>query len=267
MAETIAFANLKGGTGKTTLCINIAAHLALHDSSVKVLVIDFDPQASVTSGLGIDSKSLENSIYDVVLSQCEGYDGVPMTQVILETEIENLHLAPSEVDLSAAVWVMQHATDRVGILHRVLEPIQQFYDYILIDLPSDIGLFTLNGLYVADQIVVPLDPSVFALEAFENLKIYCSDLKKSLNQATADFIIVLNRYVKGKTSANKAKMLSPSQEIEAASKLMPYSLFIVPESVVVYRAQQAGIPVAKLSPKSVLDNAFRAIATHLSNNT
>ncbi|MEM9907847.1 MAG: AAA family ATPase [Cyanobacteria bacterium P01_D01_bin.44] len=262
MASKIAFANLKGGTGKTTLCINVAAQLALHNSK-KVLVVDFDPQANATSGLGIDSQSLTHSIYDAVLTQCEGYDGVPITQIILETEIENLHLAPSELDFSAAALVMQGAKDRAGILARILEPVQQFYDYILIDLPSDIGLFTLNGLYAADRIVVPIDLSIFALEGFENLKIYCSDLEKKLGKAGAQFTIVLNRSVKPRVSAKKAKTPSPSQEIETAIKAMSYPLFTVPDSVIVYRAQQAGVPVAKFSPKSGLDNAFGAIANYL----
>ncbi|MEM9487015.1 MAG: AAA family ATPase [Cyanobacteria bacterium P01_F01_bin.116] len=261
MSSVITFANLKGGTGKTTLCINVAAHLAKNH---QVLVVDFDPQANATSGLGIDSKQLECSIYDAVLSQCQGYDDVPITQIIVETEVENLHLATSELDFSAAAVVMQTAQDNLDILTRVLEPIQQFYDYILIDLPSGMGMFVLNGLRVADQIVVPLDLSVFSLESFENLKIYCSDLEQAMGIAMAPFTIVLNRYVKARTSAKKTSTRGPSQEIESAVKAMSYDLFTVPDSVIVYRAQQAGIPVRDYSPKSSIDNAFGAIANYLS---
>src|SRR5436309_949103 len=92
-AQCIAFANHKGGTGKTTSCLSIAGYLA--KSGSKVLVVDFDPQANATSGLGIDKKTLHYSMYDAVLDQCDGHKGVPITHVIVETDVKNLHLAPS----------------------------------------------------------------------------------------------------------------------------------------------------------------------------
>ncbi|MGB8707390.1 MAG: AAA family ATPase [Dehalococcoidia bacterium] len=99
-AQCIAFANHKGGTGKTTSCLSIAGYLAKSDN--KVLVIDFDPQASAILGLGIDLMALERSMYDAVLDRCDGHEGVPITRVILETDVENLHVAPSEFDLGVA---------------------------------------------------------------------------------------------------------------------------------------------------------------------
>ncbi len=100
VAECVVFANCKGGTGKTTSCLSIAGYLA--KSGSKVLVVDFDPQANATSGLGIETLTLKYSMYDAVLDQCDGYEGVPITQVILETDVENLHIAPSELDLAVA---------------------------------------------------------------------------------------------------------------------------------------------------------------------
>src|SRR5882757_3789367 len=99
-AQCIAFANHKGGTGKTTSCLSIAGYLA--KSGSKVLVVDFDPQANATSGLGIDKTKLAHSMYDAVLDLIDGYQGVPLTQVIVETDIPNLHLAPAEFDLAVA---------------------------------------------------------------------------------------------------------------------------------------------------------------------
>ena len=99
-AECIVFANHKGGTGKTTSCLSIAGFLA--KSGSKVLVVDFDPQANATSGSGIDTLTLKYSMYDAFLDQCDGYEGVPITQVILETDVGNLHVAPSELDLAVA---------------------------------------------------------------------------------------------------------------------------------------------------------------------
>ena len=118
-AQCIVFANHKGGTGKTTTCLSIAGCLA--GSGYKVLVVDFDPQASATSGLGIDGMSLRASMYDAVLDQCEGQEGVPITQVILETDMENIHIAPSELDLGVAEILMQRSRNRTSILHRIME--------------------------------------------------------------------------------------------------------------------------------------------------
>ena len=112
-AECIVFANHKGGMGKTTSCLSIAGYLA--KSGSKVLVVDFDPQANATSGLGIDMMSLKYSMYDAVLDQCDGYEGVPVTRVILETGMENLHVAPSEFDLGVAQVLMQRTKDRADI--------------------------------------------------------------------------------------------------------------------------------------------------------
>jgi chromosome partitioning protein len=104
-AECIVFTNPKGGSGKTTSCLSIGGYLARSGS--KVLVVDFDPQANATSGLGIDRITLQHSIYDAVLNHCDGYKGVPITQVILwETGVENLHIAPSELDLGVVEVLM-----------------------------------------------------------------------------------------------------------------------------------------------------------------
>lgn len=99
-AECIVLANHKGETGKTTSCLSIAGYLA--NSGKKVLVVDFDPQANTTSGLGIDTIAVKYSMYDAVLDQCNGYEGVPITQAILETDVEKLHVVPSELDLAVA---------------------------------------------------------------------------------------------------------------------------------------------------------------------
>src|SRR3954469_3031975 len=99
-AQCIAFANHKGGSGKTTSCLSIAGYLAKTGS--KVLVVDFDPQANATSGLGIDKKTPPYTMYDAVLDKCDGQEGVPITRVIVETDVENLHVAPAEFDLAVA---------------------------------------------------------------------------------------------------------------------------------------------------------------------
>src|SRR6478735_1233096 len=124
-AQCIAFANHKGGTGKTTSCLSIAGYLA--KSGSKVLVVDFDPQANATSGLGIDKTSLRYSMYDAILNQCDGHEGVTIAHVIVETDIHNLHLAPSEFDLAVAECYMLNSRDRTNLLNHALERVKPFY--------------------------------------------------------------------------------------------------------------------------------------------
>ena len=181
----------------------------------------------------------------------------------METEVENIHLAPSELDLSAAPMVMQQTKDRVGILNRILEPVKGFYDYILIDVPSDSGLFMLNTLRAAQHIVVPLDSSVFALEALEKLLTFSQEVEEMSGHATDKFTIVLNQYKKSRSSTRKTANPSPSEEIEAQLQTMGYQVFTVPESILVYRSQQAGMPISHYEPNSKIAKAYERIANSL----
>jgi len=262
-AESVAFANYKGGTGKTTSCLSIAGYLA--KSGSKVLVVDFDPQANATSGLGIDVRSLHYSMYDVVLSQCDGYEGVPLTRAILETDVENLHIAPSEMDLAVAEVLMQHTRNKTSIVNRILEEVEPLYNYILIDLPPSSGLFSINGLCASDQVVVPLEPSIFSLEALDNLRTAFDDIKRmtthSINQTTA----VLIRYAKPNIFSRIFRKLNPSQEVEATLKEMFNSVFTVPDSVKIYEAQRAGIPISHFAPGSKVGKAYAEITKSIVN--
>ena len=263
MPYTIAFVNLKGGIGKTTICLNVAAHMAQRKERGRVLVVDFDPQANATSALGIDQKTLNYSIYDALLNQCEEGHGVPITKVIVETSVEDLHLAPSDLDLGSAIMVMHPAPDRVGLLRRLLEPVRSFYDYILIDTPSDTGLFVLNSLRAADDVLVPLDLSVFSLNALENLKLYCHDLEQMTGHRLGPFTIVLNRCTPPSPTSKKSNRTTPAMEMLTAIKAMSHPIFTVPESVLAYRAQLAGLPILQHSPNSSINKAYAAIANHL----
>ena len=266
MAKTIAFANLKGGTGKTTICINIAGCLTIINPKSRILVVDFDPQANATSGLGIDENNLENSIYDVILNQFNQYQGVPITQAILATQIENLHLVPSELNLATASILMQQGKDKVGTLNRILTLIKSYYNYILIDVPSDTGLFMLNSLRAADEAVIPIDSSVFSLEALEKFKIYCQNIQEITIHKINRFTVVFNRYTKSKVSHKSKKSLKNSifEEIEEAVKRMSYPLYKIPESLLVYRSQQEGMPISHISPTSQIVKNYMEIARYLS---
>ena len=264
-AECIVFANHKGGTGKTTSCLSIAGYLA--KSGSKVLVVDFDPQANATSGLGIDVMSLKYSMYDAVLDQCDGYEGVPITQVILETDVENLHLTPSELDLTVAEVIMQSTRDRAGILNRILEKVRPLYDYILIDLPPGSGLLMINGLCASDQVVVPLDPSIFSLEALQNLKISFDDIRRMAGHPVNQTTAVLIRYVKPNLFSRMFHRRNPSQEVETRLREMFETVFIVPDSIEIYETQRLGVPISHYAPGSGVGRAYAEITKSISTNT
>jgi len=261
-AECIVFANTKGGTGKTTSCLSIAGYLA--KSGSKVLVVDFDPQANATSGLGIDAMTLKYSMYDVVLAQCDGYEGVPITQVILETDVENLHVAPSELDLVVAEVLVQRTRNRTGILNRALEEVRPLYDYILIDLPPSSGPLMINGLCASDQVVVPVDPSIFSLEALECLSALFRDIKRMAGHSINQITVILIRYVRPNLFSRMLRKHNPSQEIEARLREMFHTVFIVPYSTETYEAQREGIPISHHAPRSRIGRAYAKIAEGIS---
>ena len=264
-AECIAFANHKGGTGKTSSCLSIAGHLA--KSGAKVLMVDFDPQANATSGMGIDTAVLQHSIYDAVLAQCDGYQGLPVTQVVLETDVVNLHVVPSELDLAAAEVIMQHTGKRTGILKRALEEVRPLYHYILIDLPPSAGLLTINGLCASDQVVVLLEPSTFSLETLGNLRTVFGDIRRMAGCPISRVTVVLNRYQKRSIFSRAFHRCSPSQEVEARLREMFDTVFVVPESVEIYKAQREGIPVSHYAPGSKVARAYAKIAESICRGT
>ena len=265
VAECVAFANCKGGTGKTTSCLSIAGYLA--KSGSKVLVVDFDPQANATSGLGVDTMTLKYSMYDAILDQCDSYESVPITRVILETDIENLHIAPSKLDLAVAEVLVQHTKNRSGILNQVLEKVRPLYDYILIDLPPGSGLLTINGLCASDQVVVPLDPGIFSLEALYNLKASFQDIKRMAGHPINGITALLIRYVKPDVFSRILRRRNPSQEIEARLRTMFETVFVVPDSIEIYETQRKGVPISHYAPRSRVGRAYAEITKSISINS
>lgn len=194
MGKIVSIANQKGGVGKTTTAINLASALGILEK--KVLLIDSDPQANATSGLGVVLDEDDQTIYDCLINN------TPAHEVIYETNVPNLDIIPSSIDLVGAEIELVNEHDREYILSKAISPLKEVYDYIIIDCLPSLGLITINALTASDSVLVPIQCELFSLEGFSKLNNTISMVQSSLNDNLEIEGIVLSMYDKRLKMAN-----------------------------------------------------------------
>ena len=246
MIRVTACTNQKGGVGKTTTVVNLAASLAL--SGTSTLVIDLDPQGNATSGLGVDRRTLERSIYHVLI------DRDPLDELIMATAIEGLDLVPSSLQLSGAEVELVPVPARERRLSASLAEMTRHYDRVLIDCPPSLGLLTLNALTAADGVLIPIQTEYYALEGLSQLVNTIRRVREGLNpQLEIDGVLLTMYDARTNLSAQVAA------EVRRHLNGTVYQT-VVPRSVRLSEAPSHGLPVALYDPGSRGAVAYRTLA-------
>lgn len=244
MAKTIAIVNQKGGVGKTTTCVNLAA--ALKEEGARVLVCDFDPQANATSGFGVDKTTVSPNIYDVLIN------GADVKRAVVETPYGDV--LPANKALTGATVEMIGIDKREYLLKNALEQLSDRYDYILIDCPPSLELLTLNSLCAADTIMVPVQCEYYALEGLSDLLSTIRIVKRSLNPAIELEGVVLTMY-DGRTNLSM-------QVAEEVKRHFPGQVYatVIPRNVRLAEAPSYGKPVSAYDSLSRGAEAYQELA-------
>ena len=237
MGKAIAIFNQKGGVGKTTTNINLAACLAIRGK--KVLILDIDPQGNTTSGIGVTKRNLKNTVYNILIDK--DYDP---RKAIIKTNVENLDLIPASVDLAGAEVELVGMEGRESALKDGLEKIKGNYDYIFIDCPPSLGLLTINSLAAVDSVLVPIQCEFYALEGVSQLVSTIDLVKRSLNPKLEIQGVILSMF-DGRTNLS----LQVVQEVKKYFGNKVYAT-VIPRNVRLAEAPSYGMPITEYDPKS-----------------
>lgn len=249
MAKVISIANQKGGVGKTTTSVNLAAALGVNNKNT--LLIDMDPQGNSTSGVGIDKRTLKYTAYDILV------EGVSAKDVIKHTEFKCLDILPASIDLAAAELEIAEVKHREALLKNAIAPVRGEYDYIIIDCPPSLGLITTNALCVSDTILVPIQCEYYALEGLSQLMNTVRRVKRQYNDHIELEGVLLTMY--------DGRLNLTQQVVEEVKKYFPRKVFstVIPRGVRLSEAPSFGQPVMYYDKSSKGSIAYMNLADEI----
>ena len=246
MRRTIAIANQKGGVGKTTTAINLSACLA--EKGKKVLAVDMDPQGNMTSGLGVDKDSVENTIYNLIIGEAK------MEEVLIKDVLENLDIIPTNIDLSGAEIELLDVEEKEYIVRNEINKIKDNYDFIIIDCPPSLSMLTINAMTTADSVLVPIQCEYYALEGLSQLIHTVKLVRDRLNPKLTIEGVVFTMY--------DARTNLSLQVVENVKDNLEQTIYktIIPRNIRLAEAPSYGIPINKYDPKSAGAEGYLRLA-------
>ena len=252
MGKIIAVANQKGGVGKTTTAVNLAASLG--DRGKKVLLVDTDPQGNSTSGVGVDRRSCPTTVYQVMI------EGAKARDALVKTDFKNLQLLPSNMDLAAAELELASMENREAVLKNALASLRGEFDYLLIDCPPSLGLLTTNALTAADTLLIPIQCEYYALEGLSQLMNTVRRVKRQYNELLDIEGVLLTMY--------DGRLNLTQQVVEEVKKYFPRKVFktVIPRTVRLSEAPGFGQPALYYDKSSRGAKAYQELAAEILKN-
>ncbi|MFV0424429.1 MAG: ParA family protein [Bacilli bacterium] len=252
MSKVISIVSQKGGVGKTTSTINLAASLTKRGK--RVLIIDIDPQGNATTGIGIDRSSLDLSVYDLLVNKADSKN------VVRQTKIKNLDILPTKIDLAGADIELVNATRRESILKNAIVELKNKYNYVLIDCPPSLGLLTLNALTASDSVIIPVQCEYYALEGLTQLLATIMRVQKSINK-NLEIEGVLLTMLDMRTNLG----MEVVEEVKVYFKDKVFKS-IIPRAVRISEAPAYGLPITEYDISSKGARAYLSLAKEVIDN-